>query len=553
MTRFAPRLLALLSLVLAAAAAHAADFPAPVKTLELNDGDTVVFLGDSITHQCLYTQYVEDFFYTRYPNKRIGFHNAGIGGARAWDALQRFDRDVAAYKPKYVTVLLGMNDGTYRPFDQATFDTYVKDMTEVVEKIKAAGATPILMTPTMFDSRAARLKGTDGPREEFYNGVLAYYGTWLRDVAERNGHGFVDMWSPLNNLTIEQRKSEPTFTMIADAVHPGPSGQLVMAGAVLDDLNLLGPISVIRIDAAGEEPKGRGTGGELTELKKSDSGLTFTWAAESLPFVVPEEARLGAKLLRLGHRGSREAVIAAGLPAGQYELLIDGTAVGTYTAAKLAAGIELQENDKTPQHRQALQVAELNKRRNREGVEPLRNDWGRFQDYARTKRQVAEHPDDTKAAEKLKQLEEFVATLEARIAKHEAGAKAIEDEIFKVNQPQPHRYELRRAGGSARRETRGAKAEVTGRVTVDGRPLADGEVKFIGPAGVTLVGKTNERGEYVLRDGESSLLPVGDYRAVIVADVVPAKYSDVENTALRVSLGAGDNEMNFDLIGERRR
>lgn len=445
MTRFAPRLFTLLSLFIAAATAGAADFPAPLKTLELNDGDTVVFLGDSITHQCLYTQYVEDFFYTRHPHKRINFHNAGIGGAKGWDALQRIDRDVLSYKPKYVTVLLGMNDGAYQPFNQAIFDTYFKDMTEVVEKIKASGATPVLMTPTMFDSRASRAKGSNGPKEEFYNSVLAYYGTWLRDVAERNGYGFVDMWSPLNNLTLQQRKAEPQFTMIPDAVHPGPSGQLVMASAILEDLNLLGPISAIRIDASGEEPKGRGTGGEMTELKKSDSGLTFTWAAESLPFVVPEEARQGYKLLKLGHRGTREAVVVAGLPAGNYELLIDGASVGSYPAAKLAAGIELQENDKTPQYQQALKVVELNKRRNAEGVNPLRNDWGRFQAYARTKRQVEEHPDDAKAGEELKKLEEFVATLDEKIARHEADAKAIEDEIFKANQPQPHKYELRRA------------------------------------------------------------------------------------------------------------
>jgi hypothetical protein len=63
--------------------------------LELKDGDTVVFLGDSITHQCLYTQYVEDYFYTRFPNVHIRFHNAGVGGDRAADALARFDQDVA--------------------------------------------------------------------------------------------------------------------------------------------------------------------------------------------------------------------------------------------------------------------------------------------------------------------------------------------------------------------------------------------------------------------------------------------------------------------------
>ena len=53
---------------------------APASALELQEGETLVFLGDSITHQCLYTQYVEDFFYTRYPERRLHFHNAGGSG-----------------------------------------------------------------------------------------------------------------------------------------------------------------------------------------------------------------------------------------------------------------------------------------------------------------------------------------------------------------------------------------------------------------------------------------------------------------------------------------
>lgn len=107
-----------------------------LQSIELDSGDTLVFCGDSITHQCLYTQYVEDFFYTRYPERKIRFHNAGIGGDKAFDALMRFDRDIAAYKPKYVTVLLGMNDGTYANFDQAVFDTYERDMTELLDKLE---------------------------------------------------------------------------------------------------------------------------------------------------------------------------------------------------------------------------------------------------------------------------------------------------------------------------------------------------------------------------------------------------------------------------------
>ena len=111
-------------------------------------------VGDSITHQCLYTQYVEDFFYTRYPKLHIHFHNAGVGGDRAKDALTRFDEDVAVYKPKYVTILLGMNDGGYTNYQQPIFDTYTKGMTTLLDQIAALGATAVPITPTMFDARA---------------------------------------------------------------------------------------------------------------------------------------------------------------------------------------------------------------------------------------------------------------------------------------------------------------------------------------------------------------------------------------------------------------
>src|SRR5690606_6656900 len=63
-------LIVLLLLTAALPSARAQEFAAPLGKLELQDGDSIVFLGDSITHQRLYTQYVEDFFYTRYPQMR---------------------------------------------------------------------------------------------------------------------------------------------------------------------------------------------------------------------------------------------------------------------------------------------------------------------------------------------------------------------------------------------------------------------------------------------------------------------------------------------------
>ncbi len=414
--------------------------------MELADGDSIVFLGDSITHQRLYTQYVEDFFYTRFPNMRLKFHNAGVGGARAIDALDRFERDVAAYKPKYVTILLGMNDGRYIPFDADVFDIYQKDMTKVVEKIQEVGATPILMTPTMFDARAARMKKTWVKREgvDVYNSVLAYYGTWLRDVAVRDGHGFVDMWGRLNNLTLQKRKAEADFTMIKDAVHPGPPGQLVMAYSIIEDMGFRKGLSNIRIIKARGKPRANANGGKVTELEVTDDGLSFTWTANGLPWVLPPETNPAPDMLKLGHKASREGLEVHILKPGKYELTIDGEAVGTYTNVQLARHIELQANENTPQYKQAMEVAMLNKKRNSGPIGALRGSWSQFQRLARQRRTAAQNPDDEGAAKGVKTLEDKLGNHEERIRKAEAEAKEIEDQIFKANQPVPRKYVLKR-------------------------------------------------------------------------------------------------------------
>ena len=155
-----------------------------------------------------------------------------------------------------------MNDGRYQPYDEEVFQTYHQDMTELVEKLQAINATSVLMTPTMYDSRAARLfprKGRVNPPErlELYNSVLSYFGTWLREVAVEGGHGFVDMYSPLNNLTLQERKQDARFTIIHDAVHPDAPGQVVMAYAIIDSLATSRSVSNIRI---GRSPKGEAVG-----------------------------------------------------------------------------------------------------------------------------------------------------------------------------------------------------------------------------------------------------------------------------------------------------
>ncbi len=429
-----------------------ADFPALMPRIELKDGDTVVFLGDSITHQCLYTQYVETYCFTRYPGSRIRFHNSGVGGDRAVDALGRFERDVAAFDPDYVTILLGMNDGRYKAFDREVFDTYERDMKTLLDQIAETGAKAVVMTPTIHDARAARLAEKDRgePANTYYNGVLALFGERLWEEAHRRGLGYVNLRGPLEDITAEQRKTDPAFTMIPDSVHPRETGQVVMAVALIDQMFAKSKVSAI---SAIKSPNGKwrifAAGGEVSGVEEAapEGELPgFSFKAEALPWVLPPEAELGYQLTKAGHRHSGERLTVAGLEPGRYDLLIDGKKVATYSYNQLAKGVELQGIAQTPQHQQALAVALLNQERNDQAMRPLRN-WWRERKVRRfeLEKWKAENPGSEEIEAKQAEYQTWLESTYEIEASLLAKVKEYDDNIYSINQPVGHHYKVRKA------------------------------------------------------------------------------------------------------------
>jgi len=424
-------------------------FKKTLDTIELSDGDTLVFCGDSITHQCLYTQYVENYFYTRYPEKRIHFRNAGVSGDKASDALVRFEEDVATFKPKYVTVLIGMNDGCYTGFKHEIFNTYKKDMTNLADRIKAAGATAILITPTIYDLRPA-LMGENWVEPGIannihYNAVLAFFGAWVHQQANERGLGFVNMYGPLNRITRDQRKTDAKFTMIEDAVHPGPDGQLVMALALLTDINTDPIVSAIDIVRKHDKWSVKAENGTLSNVKNSADKISFTFTANSLPWVVPAEAALGYRITDAGRKMSCETIRIVGLKGGDYELRIDGKTVGTYSHVQFASGVELQDNSNTPQYAQAMKVAMLNKQKNDEAVTPMRDLWLYLKFWRNRLAGVEpEDEDDKDELEKLdpEDFDKWFTEFKKDTSELLKKAEQFEDEIYRINKPEPHKYEI---------------------------------------------------------------------------------------------------------------
>lgn len=426
----------------------------PPSALELGDGETLVLLGDSITHQCLYSQYLEDFYYTRYPDRKLRFHNAGVSGDRAADALARFDEDVAAFKPAVVTILLGMNDGEYADFQTDTFSTYSAGMTEILDRIAALGARAVAMSPTMFDHHQLGLQ-MKNPEYRFrertfssqYNALLAFYGGWLRESCGERGLAFADQWGPMNEHVFARRRTEADFTLVPDAIHPAPAGQFLMAFELLEQVTpARRSVGSIQIVPAQKGFRASSNGGEVSDLEVSEAKdrVAFSHLAVSLPWVVPDEAYgnpqknwdaepaapLGVGMTAAGHKLSNERLRIAGLAPGTYELRIDGEAVGRYGHLALGSKIELQSNAATPQHRQALDVAKLNRERNDLAVRPLRDAWGSLKGIRK------------KTAEDPAAFEQQAAPLRKKIDELNQLARDYEDRIHAAAAPKLRHYEI---------------------------------------------------------------------------------------------------------------
>jgi len=409
----------------------------PLDKLDLKDGDSIVFLGDSITHQCLYTQYIEDYFYTRYPAIHLHFHNSGVGGDRAADALARFDMDVAAYKPKYVTILLGMNDGGYKQWDAATFEAYQKGMLELLDKINSIGATAIVMGPTMYDRDALLLSpnhkaGFDSDAGKYYNAVLAYYGSYMRDAAHERGLAYVDMFAALNDLSEAQRQQDPNFTMVPGAVHPDPNGHTVMATAFIQTINAPHIVSntIARFDAKAGWKITVGPGGKAADAEGDADHLSFTSQEPCIPWVLPPEAAVGYKISTAGHHYSNESLQVQGLAGGRYELKIDGKVVGKYPSAILAFRIELQNMEQTPQYQQALEVATLNKEKNDKATHPIRDLYGKLKGVRRDAKTTPES------------LAAYIEEMKPKVAELEKAEAEYDQKIYDAAQPKEHKFEI---------------------------------------------------------------------------------------------------------------
>ncbi|MBS4200432.1 SGNH/GDSL hydrolase family protein [Bacillus sp. FJAT-49732] len=197
----------------------------------MKDKARILFIGDSITEWGRnedpegigigYVRIIHDYLLTAFPSKELEIINKGIGGNRATDLQDRWEKDVLDLHPDYVSVSIGIND-VWRQLDNPDMvQVYPEQFEEILAGLlEKTNAQLILMEPTIIEEDIH----SEG------NQKLIPYVEIVRKLAKN----FDAILVPTHQDFIDYLKTGATYKLTTDGVHMNSAGNMLMAKSWLE-------------------------------------------------------------------------------------------------------------------------------------------------------------------------------------------------------------------------------------------------------------------------------------------------------------------------------
>ncbi len=211
-------------------------------TFPVQDGQTLVFIGDSITDcgrrdQAFpfgagYVRLAIDLITARYPDRDITYHNQGIGGDVSTGLLRRWPEDVLAHQPDWVSVMIGIND-LHRRFSATAADHIPPDA------YREAYHAFLTLTASETDARVILMDPFYISRETDPTSQPTTVLTALKEyiaVVHEMASEFDALHVPLHAIFQGHLDYRRTDALCPEPVHPNPSGHAVIAHAWLNEM-----------------------------------------------------------------------------------------------------------------------------------------------------------------------------------------------------------------------------------------------------------------------------------------------------------------------------
>jgi lysophospholipase L1-like esterase len=350
-------------------AAHLATAQSEKEVPIFKDGDKVCFIGNSITNNAQFYHFINLYYATRYPERKVTFINCGISGDVTQGVINRMETDILVHKPTWSVLMIGMNDVGRNLYavarasepgieekKQQALELYRKNLEIIVLKLLENGRKLILQTPSIYDQTG------DLPTENFFgvNEALKTCAGYAQELAEKYKLPTVDYWTILTEVNKQIQQKDPKATIIGpDRVHPAAPGHLVMAYQFLKSTGGSRYVSKINIRANVRESNQYSANCQIKDLVSGKDSIRFAVRAESLPFPVGEDAAPALTLVPFTDDLNQEILQVEQLTKGNYRLYIDDNEIGIYASQDLKQGVNLALKTNTSQYQQAVKIMDM--------------------------------------------------------------------------------------------------------------------------------------------------------------------------------------------------
>lgn len=201
--------------------------------LKIKNGESLAFLGDSITQQGWTNPYgYLHLVGTALKSKgvEIKIIPAGISGHKSTDMNARMERDVVKKKPVWMTLSCGVND-VWHGAHGVSLDRYKKEITSILDKADKAGIKVIVLTATMIKEDA----------QNDLNKKLIPYNEFLRQIARERKYLLADLNADMQKIVAESKAKNPKYRgnfLTSDGVHMADAGNEMMARGILKQFGM---------------------------------------------------------------------------------------------------------------------------------------------------------------------------------------------------------------------------------------------------------------------------------------------------------------------------
>ena len=175
-----------------------------------------------------YPSFIQNILTGTYPEKQIKIVNTGISGETSKDVRARWDSDMAAVKPDYAAIMIGVND-VWRKYDsymypdrQVSVAEYEDNLRYIVTDAMKKTKGFMIISPFFLD-----LNRNDAMRKD-----VDELNVILRKIAEETGAIYCDVQATIDELLAKLHST----AFAPDRVHPFPHTHYAIARCILNKI-----------------------------------------------------------------------------------------------------------------------------------------------------------------------------------------------------------------------------------------------------------------------------------------------------------------------------